>query len=177
METTKASSKKIMVNYGLLLGVLGILINVVLYATNNHLSPHWSIALIGFGINVAIMVIALKAFRTENGGFMTLTDALKVGLGVALIAAILGAIYTYLLMTVIEPTYMEQVLAVRQEAMIEQNPNMTDAQIEQALEISSMFSGKGIIVAMQIIGGLFFGFIISLIAGLILKRENPYADA
>lgn len=177
METAKASSKKIMINYGLLLGIVGILINVVLYVTNNHLSPHWSIAVIGFGVNIIIMVIALKAFRTENGGFMKLSDALKVGLGVALIAAILGAIYTYMLMTYIEPTYMEQVLAAQQEAMIEQNPNMTDAQIERTIEMSSMFSGKGIIVAFQIIGGLFFGFIISLIAGLILKKENPYAAA
>lgn len=177
METQKTSPKDIMIKYGILLGIVSILLNVILYVTNNHLSPHWSIGVLGFSINIAIVVIALKAFRKENGGFMKLSEALKIGLGIALIAALLGVVYTYLLTTVIEPTYMEQVMSAQRDAMIEQNPDMTQAQLDQAAEISSMFSGKGVIIAFQIIGGLFFGFIIALIAGLILKKENPYADA
>lgn len=177
METSSASTKKIMINYGILLGIISILLNVILYVTNNHLAPHWSIGVLGFIINIIIVVIALKTFRTENGGFMKLTEALKIGLGVALIAVVLGAIYFYLLTTIIEPTYMEQVMSVQREAMLEQNPDMTQAQLDQAAEISSMFTGKGVIIAFQVIAGLFFGFIIALIAGLIMKKENPYADA
>jgi hypothetical protein len=30
--------------------------------------------------------------------------------------------------------------------------------------------------AIQLLAGIFFGFIISLIAGVIMKKENPYAN-
>lgn len=173
MENVKASAKKIMINYGLLLGIISILFNVIMYVTNNHIQPHWTLQLIGFIIFIIIIVIAHKAFRKENGGFMKLGEAIKIGLGIALISAILGVIYTYILMNYIEPTYMEQVMSIQKDAMLESNPNMTQEQIDQALEMSKKFSGTGIIIAFQIIAGLFFGFIISLFSGLALKRENP----
>lgn len=175
METEKASAKKIMINYGVLLGVISVLLNVVMYVTNNHLQPHWSLQLIGVGIFIAVVVTAHKTFRKENGGYLTLAQALKVGLGIALISAIIGAIYTYLLMNVIEPTYMQQVLEIQQEAMIEKN--MSQEQIDAATAMSEKFSGPGIVIAFQLIAGLFFGFIISLISGLVFKKDNPYEDA
>lgn len=175
MENVKASSTKIMTNYGVLLGIVSVLLNVVMYVTNNHLQPHWSVQVVGVILFIAIVVMALKAFKKENGGFMKLGQALKVGLGVSLIAAIIGAIYTFLLMTVIEPTYMEQVMEIQQEAMLEQD--MPKEQMEAALAMSEKFSGPGIVITFQLIAGLFFGFIFSLISGLILKKENPYEDA
>lgn len=175
MENVKASSTKIMINYGILLGVVSVLLNVVMYVTNNHLQPHWSVQIIGLLLFIAIVVVALKAFKKENGGYMKLGQALKVGLGVALIAAIIGAIYTYLLMTVIEPTYMDQVMEIQQEAMLKQD--IPQEQMDAALAMSEKFSGPGIVVTFQLIAGLFFGFIISLIAGLAMKKDNPYEDA
>ena len=175
MENVKGSSTKIMINYGILLGIVSVLLNVVMYVTNNHLQPHWSVQILGLFVFIAIVVIALKTFKKENGGYMKLGQALKVGLGVALIAALIGAIYAYLLMTVIEPTYMDQVMEIQQEAMLKQD--MPQEQMDAALAMSEKFSGPGVAVTIQLIAGLFFGFIISLIAGLVMKRENPYEDA
>ncbi len=177
MENTEPSIKKLMINYGVLLGILSILLNVIMYVTNNHLQPHWTVQLLGFFIFVVVVVMAHKTFKKENGGYMKLGQALKIGLGVALISALIGIIYTYLLMNVIEPTYMEQVMDIQQEVMLERNPDMTQAQIDTALEMSEKFSGPGIVIAFQLIAALFFGFIISLVSGLILKKDNPYEDA
>ena len=146
-----------------------------MYATNNHLQPHWSVQIIGLIIFIVMVTMALKTFKKENGGYMKLGQALKVGLGVALIAAIIGAIYTFLLMTVIEPTYMDQVMEIQQETMLERD--MPEEQMEAALAMSEKFSGPGVVITFQLIAGLFFGFIISLISGLILKKDNPYEDA
>jgi hypothetical protein len=177
MENAKASAKKFMLNYGILLGIFSVLFNVILYATNNHIQPHWSLSLFGFLIFIAVVVMAHKAFKKENGGFMKLGEAIKIGLGIALISAIIGVIYTYLLMNVIEPTYMDQVMEIQQETMLERNPDMTQEQIDTAIEMSQKFSGTGMVVAFQLIGGLFFGFIISLVSGLVMKKENPYENA
>lgn len=175
MEISKASSKKVMINYGVLLGIVTVLLNVIMYVTNNYLQPHWSLNILGLLIFIVIVVMALKAFKKDNGGYLKLGEALKIGLGVSLIGAIIGAIYTFLLMTVLEPTYMDQVMEIQQEAMLERD--MTQEQIDAALEMSQKFSGPGIVIAFQLIGGLFFGFIISLISGLALKKDNPYEDA
>ncbi|MFC4635604.1 DUF4199 domain-containing protein [Dokdonia ponticola] len=173
MEQIKGSAKKIMINYGLLLGVISVLLNVILYATNNHIQPHWSVNLIGFLIFIIVMVTALKSFKKDNGGFMKLGEAIKIGLGVALISTLIGVVYTYVLVNFLEPTYFEQLMSIQRDTMIESNPNMTQEQIDQSMGIAEKFSGAGIIITFQIIGGLFFGFIISLIAGLVLKKDNP----
>lgn len=175
MENVKTSTKKFMINYGVLLGVISVLFNVILYVMNMHVQPHWSVSLIGFILFVVIIVLALKAFKKENGGFMKLVEALKIGLGIALISAIIGVIYTYVLINFLDPTYLDQLMSAQQDAMIEQNPNMTQEQIDQAMEFSKKFSGTGVIITFQLIAGLFFGFIISLISGLALKRDNPAA--
>ncbi|HNU60527.1 MAG TPA: DUF4199 domain-containing protein, partial [Aquaticitalea sp.] len=61
------------------------------------------------------------------------------------------------------------------EKMMEQNPNMTQEQIDMAMEMGKKFSSPWISVAFGIIGSLFFGLIISLISGLVMKKENNHA--
>jgi len=51
--------------------------------------------------------------------------------------------------------------------------NMTESQQSQALEMTKMFISPWFFATMTLVSSLFFGFIISLITGLILKRENP----
>jgi hypothetical protein len=41
------------------------------------------------------------------------------------------------------------------------------------MEMNAKFSSPWIVAAFAIIGNLFFGFIIALIAGLIMKNKNP----
>ncbi len=177
MKNIQPSVKKNMINYGILLGIVSVLINVIMYVTNNHLQPHWAVQLVGFFVFIGVVVIAHKTYKKENGGYMNLATALKIGLGIALISAIIGVIYTYLLMNVIEPTYMDQVMELQQEVMLENSPNMSQEQIDTAIEMSKKFSGPGIVIAFQLIAALFFGFIISLVSGLILKKDNPNTDA
>ena len=105
---------------------------------------------------------------------MDLKDALKVGVGIALIGAILGALYNYVFLTVIEPGFTELIIEKQRETMINSQPNMTEAQIDQAMEFAGKFSQPWVQSSFQIVAGIFFGFIISLISGLILKRNNPH---
>jgi hypothetical protein len=173
METPQASVRKIAVNYGLMLALASILVQVISYVTNNHIDQPWWITVLSTILSVAIYVYALKTFRNDNGGFMSLGQALKVGLAMAVISGIVYAIYFYLFSTVIEPDYMQQTLDFRNAQMLEQNPNMTQEQMDAAAEFQQMFIQPWLMSAFVIIGSLFWGFIISLIAGLILKRSHP----
>jgi hypothetical protein len=57
--------------------------------------------------------------------------------------------------------------------MFEDNPEMTQEQIDMAMSISEKMMSPGILTAIGVIASLFFGFIISLISGLVLKNNRP----
>ncbi len=171
MENDKASSKKIIINYGVILGIVSVLLGVVMYVTNVYTDPHWIFSVIGFLILIGVITYGIKAYKTSNNGFLELTDALKVGIGIALIGGIIGAIWTLLLTSIIEPEYTQQVMEVQREKLLE-NPDMTEAMVDQSIEMMEKFSSPYISIAFSIIGSLFFGFIISLFAGLIMKKKQ-----
>ena len=117
-----------------------------------------------------MIVYAIKAFKKANGGFLTLGEALKVGIGTALIGGLIGVIWTLLLTNVLEPDYMQQVMEVQKEKMLDQG--LSEEQIEASAEMMEKFSSPLISVAASLIGNLFFGFIISLIGGLIMQKKQ-----
>ena len=173
MDNQKASLKKIATNYGLILALASIFLQVISFVTNNHIDQPWWISVLGILISVVIIVYALKAFKKDNSGFLSLSEALKVGLSVSVISALVYMVYFYLFATVIEPEFISQSIEFRNQQMIEQNPTMTAEQIEQASKFQEMFAKPWIFSAFILIGSLFFGFIISLISGLIMKQNRP----
>jgi len=171
MENEKPSSKKIIINYGVILGVVSVLLGVVMYVTNVYTDPHWSFSVLGFLILIAVIVMGIKAYKKLNHGFLELTDALKIGIGIALVGGIIGAIWTFTLTTVIEPEYTQNVIDAQREKLLE-NPDMTEAMVDQSMAVMEKMSSPMISIAFSIIGSLFFGFIISLFAGLIMKQKQ-----
>ena len=173
MESQNVPIKKFALNNGLLLGLLSVVLGVLAYVLDMHLERNWIISLLSLALTTGVIVYAFKQYKAANGGFMSLGQALKLGLAIALIAGLIGVIYNYVLMNFIEPDMINQIMDKQQEAMLEQNPNMTQSQIDQANEMTAKFMTPGMMAAFGIIGSLFFGFIISLIAGLVMKKNNP----
>lgn len=174
MEHEQATAKKFVLNYGLLLGIVSVIFGVIMYVMNAHLDPGMIYTIIGFLVLIVIISLAIKAFKSENGGFLSLGEALKVGIGVAVIGGIIAALWSFVLMNYIEPDYMSQLMEVQREKMIEAQPEMTQAQLDATAEMTAKFSSPLMVMAFSLIGNLFFGLVISLIAGLIMKNKNPY---
>jgi hypothetical protein len=173
METQNASVKKIAINYGILLALLSIVLSVFAYVTNNHIDRPWWLSVIGMIFMIAIIVYGIKAFRKDNGDFLSVGEAIKIGLAISLISGIVVAVYNYVFVTMIEPDYITQLLVFTEEKMIAENPEMTESQLDMAMDMTEKFMSPMMMSAFSIIGTLFFGFIISLISGLILKQKRP----
>ncbi|UAB80320.1 DUF4199 domain-containing protein [Marixanthomonas sp. SCSIO 43207] len=173
MENQTASVKKIGFNYGLILALLVVGLSVIVYVLGLHLDQPWWQSVLNFIFMAVCIIYGLKAFKKDNGGFLSLGEALKTGLVIAIVSGIIGSIFTYIFITVIEPDFITQMLEVTQEKMIEQNPNMTQEQMDMAMGMTEKFMSPWIMFAMGLIASLFFGFIISLIAGLIMKQPRP----
>lgn len=174
METQQAKARKFVLNYGLILGILMVVLGVVMYVANYHLNPHWAFILTSFAIFIAVVVFAVKAYKKENGGFLTLGEAIKIGVGIALIAAIMAGLWNFLLSTYIEPDYFAQAAELQRQKMIESNPSLTDQQLDKAAEMSAKFMKPWFTFAVSIVSNLLFGLLIGLGAGLIMKQKRPY---
>lgn len=174
MEAQQAKARKFVLNYGLLLGILMVALGVIMYVMNYHLNPHWAFMIISFAIFIAVVVYGIKAFKQENGGFLSLGEAIKVAVGIGLIAAIISGVWTVLLATVIEPDYMLHMADMQREQMLERFPEMSDEQIDQAMEFSSGFNSPWITFASTLVMYMLFGLVTGLIAGAVMKQKRPY---
>ncbi|MCK7589962.1 DUF4199 domain-containing protein [Subsaxibacter sp. CAU 1640] len=175
MEEQKPKASKFIINYGVILGIVSILISVVMYVTNLYIEKSWIAGTLSFIAMVAILIYGINEFKKNNAGFLSLGQAIKLGIGMALVAGIIGVVYNLIFVNFIEPDFMEQMMQMQFDKMVEDNPNMTQEQLEMSMEMGRKFSSPWITSAISIVGSLFLGLIISLIGGLIMKKENNHA--
>ncbi len=170
----QTNSKSIILNYGLYLGVIGVFIHLAFYATGNLIKLGWLSGILGFVAMIALIVLGIKKFKADNNGFLTFGQALKVGVGIAVISAVISTIYTLIFTNVIEPEFQQQTLEIQRQAWIDAGLN--DEQIEASEAMAKKFSSPMITAPLAIVVSAFFGFIISAISGAIMKKteENDY---
>jgi cytochrome c biogenesis protein CcdA len=166
----QANSKNLMVNNGIILGVASVLFLLVMYATGNHLAPHWSASVVNAIIFIGIIVYGIKQYKAANNDFLSWGQGVKVGVGVAIVGGLIVVIYNYLFMNFIEPEFMNQMMEVQNQAFLDQG--LTEEQIEAANAMTSTFSSPGILAAVGIVSYAIGGFIISAIAAAIMKKSE-----
>ena len=104
METQTASVKKIALPYGLLLSLTTIVISVIVYVIGMTYEQPWWQSLLNFLAMIGFIVYGMKAYKNDNEGYLSLGEGLKTGLAIALVAGIIGSIFSYLLLRLLNPT-------------------------------------------------------------------------
>ena len=170
MEHEAPSLKPIAYTYGLYSALLSITGLITMYVLN--IDKSWALSLISSVISILIFVYGIKAFKNANANILTLGQAIKVGLAIAVIGGVITALYSYVHYEYIYPEFIEMQKETAYNQMMESNPNMTEDQVEQAMGISSIFMNSTFFSLSAILGSLIFGLIVSLIAGLIMRSEH-----
>jgi hypothetical protein len=166
----QANSKNVILNYGLYLGLASVLVGLVKYATGSLYVQEFYSGIIGLVILIAFVILGIKKFKTDNSGFVTFGQGVKIGIGLTMIATIIIMIYYLLLITVIEPDFIVKTIEA-QKVMYADTFGMTEEQIEVATKSSqdnfhlSMFGGI-------LIMNLFLGGVTSLIAAAVMKKTE-----
>lgn len=174
MENQTTSLKKIALNFGVLLALLSIVLQVISFVLDAHIDRPWWLTVLQLVISVSVIVYGIKAYKTENAGFLSIGQALKAGLAISLVAGIVSVLFNFIFMNYIDPDFIQKSLDFSREQMLTDYPNMSSEQIENSLEISRKFMSPTIMSAIAILATLFFGFIISLVAGMIMKKNPPH---
>jgi hypothetical protein len=159
--------------YGLFIGLALVLLSTVdhllgFYSTNKFFN------LLTYAIPAGGIVWGALQFRNKEAeGFMSYGQVVGYGVLAAVFFGIIMAIYTILLVTVIDPSYVDRVQALAAEQLYATG-TLTEHQIDQALEMSAkMLRNPAWSFISNLVGALLEGLIISLIAGIFIRRNRP----
>jgi len=163
---------KIYATYGLGAALVGAVLTLVAFFTGLHGEHIQYAAPVGYlAIFVAIVavVLGMRACRTaaaERG--MTYGRGLGAGVLISLWQSVAGALFNLLYVVVINPAFNDTMIAYQMSKLEEKQLP------PQALEMSEMIMHTMMTPAIQtvvaVLGGIFWGCIISLIAAAVLKR-------
>lgn len=170
MEAQKPTVGKFAMNYGVILGVIMILIAVVMYVTGMSLRAEQWPQYLYYVIFPIVIFYAISQFKKQNANVLSLGQAIKLGVVIAAISAIVYIIYGLIFNYIIDPEFMGQVKEVVRDKMLEA-PNATQEMVDQQMKVVEMFMNPMIGSALWIGLSMFFGLIYSLIGGLVMKKE------
>ena len=173
MEDQSPKTGKFALNYGVLLAGITIAFSLMLYFMDMHYDRSFVTTAISIAAMIIIICIGIYQFKKSNAGYLSLSEALKVGIGVALVSAIIGILYMILFSNVIEPGFVDKSFEISKGIMAEENPNMTSEQINSAIETQKKF--YWVTYPFILLFNIFIGFVVSLIAGFAMKKsESEY---
>ena len=173
MNDQNSSIKSIIINYGIILGSISILFQLMLFFLDMHYKNDSTAGIVSLIIMIVVLLYSFISYKKINGGYLLLSEALKIGLGVSLVSALISIIYTQILINFLDPETMRKSLDLTMDTMRSENPEIPQEALDTARSIQEKMSSPLIFSAVQIIFSLFFGFIISLIGGLIVKKSRP----
>ena len=177
MERSVSPGKSGLV-YGVLFGVIMVLEFVIMYIIGMRSLVGTSAGVI---VNIANYLVLPLLFiylgcinykKNLNNGFISYGEALKVGVSITFIAALIYGLFN-IAFNFIYPDFINEMISITQDDMIKQNPNITSKEMEMGIEMMKKFMNPLIVLPVTLAMYSFFGLIYSLIVGAIVKNENP----
>lgn len=161
--------------YGAMLGMAGVIVYLVFYflgADPSSKIPGY----IGYLISIVTIAYGIKNYRDEeSGGFISYGRSLGTGVLIGLFGAIITAIFTVLMFTVIDPDLAQRMLEIGQQKMAEKG--MSEEQMEMAMTYSKKFMSPPFLFIFALLSSVFMSFIFSLIISIFMKKDkDPFAE-
>lgn len=167
--------KKTILRYGVYSGLLICTLTLISWYLFSGLDLGTQ-ELLGYAsmvVALSLIFFGIRHFRErENSGSLSLGEGLRIGLGISLITAlcfgILDVIYVKWLNPEFMDTYYQTVLADLKASL----PSAEFEQRKQEMEAQkALFSSAGMTFLLMFATVFFIGFVITLIAAFVLKRQ------
>jgi hypothetical protein len=170
----KVSVWKANLTNGLILGLVGVVYSLVMYfldLTFNQVQGY-----VFMVVQIALLYFLLKSYRDNYmHGQITYGQSVGAGVVITLYSAIIGAIFIYILYTVIDSGLTEKQLAFVEEKMLEKGA--PQEAVDAGMAIQRKIMKPEIMAPFSLLGSMFWGTILSLIISIFIKKEgNPLID-
>ena len=145
-------------SYGLLVGVVIFSLHLFLGIDNLDNSTNEILGYISIFLSLSFIFFGIKHYRDkENDGFISLVQAIKIGVLIAILVGLGIAIADFIYTKYIDPSFF----ANYEQQLIDQGKE------DEIVKMTSTTAALFMLVLVTIIG-----FIISLISGIILQRKK-----
>jgi hypothetical protein len=159
---------------GLILGLVGVVYSLLMYFLN--LSLNKAQTYVFMIIQITVLYFLLKSYRDNyRHGQITFGQSVGAGVIINLYYAVIMAIFTYILYTVIDPGLIAKQLAMTEEGMVKKG--LPQATIDAGMAFTAKIMKPGIMAFSNIFFLALWGTIISLLVSIFIKKEgNPLID-
>ncbi len=168
--TPSTSTAAVGVRYGLLTGLISIIISFGTYAL--ELEQNSAVRFLSIALLIGGIAMAMRSFKEQNAGSMSYGQGLSVGMVVSALVGLLSGIFAYVYTVLIDPSVVTRLLE-KGRADLEAKGTMSDAQIDQAMAFSAKFTTGPAMLIFSILFTLILGLFISLIAAAFIKNPKP----
>lgn len=169
-EKVKAPFWKPAIIYGAILGLVFVFLSLVFYFIGMT-TVGWT-GWLNTVVSIALLVYLMLQYRKEYlGGFASFGQIFVMALVAGIISTIIGALYTYLLYTVIDPGLTEQVKIAAEEKIMN-NSRIPESMYDDIFEKMEKRTSAAYMTKMALILGPVMNAIIGLIVAAFLKKEE-----
>lgn len=166
----QASTYRVAIKWGIFLGLFSVVYSLFLFMSGN-IGQSWT-GIMSIIISIGGLVLAMREFRTLNGGYMTFGEGTTVGTVTGLISGLLGTAFSWFYMTIIDTNVMANMTEKTREAL-EANGSLSDDQIDQQMEMMERFQTPGMILGFGLIAAVIGSVIFAMIVAAFMKKEKP----
>jgi hypothetical protein len=128
--------KKNGITYGILTGVVSVLITAIVYSTDLKLFTAWWLSLISIGLYIAIAIILLTKTKKDLNGVFSFKDAFTTYFISAIVSILITVTFNIILFNFIDPSIKDTIKELTMKYMAEmmQKVNAPAAKINEALQ-------------------------------------------
>ncbi len=158
--------KKIHLTYGLVTGLIMVVISVILYILNLSFKPGMQyITYIPFLIG---LIMNANAYSKANDTMVTFGQVFSSCFKACAIVTLILLVWSFISLAVF-PDMVDKAMEIARKSMVEKN--LSDDQIDKAIEMTKKFFTP-FMIAGVIFGTMFAGALFSLIAAAVAKKSK-----
>lgn len=184
MENTQLNENKAVSNFkassvkwGAIGAAVVIIYSIIMYVVDSTLMVNMWAGFVGLAVLLIVIVMGVKEVRAAQEGFISLSEALFTAFLIYVIASLLNTVFNYVLFNWIDTNLpmllKEKAIETTVEMMqkfgaSEEDINKTLEQMDDKMDLASAST-----MFWNFLKGSAFGFVISFIIALIMKRKRP----
>ena len=162
------STARVALKWGAILGVASSIFSLILFMTDTV--GNTGIGAISYLFIIGALVLAMREFRTLNGGYMRYGQGLGLGALTTGVSGLISGLFSVFYMTVIDTGVMDRMIETQRDKA--EASGLSDEQIDAQMKIVEMFQSPGLLFIFGIIGSIIMGFLFSLVISAIIKKEK-----
>lgn len=155
--------------FGLIAAGIGIVFSLMLYFMGMLYNQSPIIQAINIIIPSTLAILAIQNFKKDNEGLLSLKQSIKMGVGVFLVAGIIGLLFFTILINTIESDFITNTAQMQADALREARPEMDESMIQMQQENTEKFFYASFPIIL--VFNLLIGLVVGLVTGIFTKKS------